>query len=391
VRAGVRRVGLAVAIAAAAIAAPLAAQPEPEPEPPDPPTAFELAAEAARGCEPGAVAALIAALPQASSADEASNALFTTARKCEMVASDPVTALALYQRIMRDYPDARAAVGAGFKINELSGLVGPTGEGADAARRFAALKARASKAVDDAALAEADALARTAWPGAGEVALWRAERLRDLGRHGPAAAAFEDVIARFPGTPLARRAAVGAAAVAIAANRFDDARERIAALPVDEPSDQAVRDELAERLETRQLRIAWYVRAWIVLIAGFVLLVGSLAHATRSLRGALRALRPPPEVVYALPVIAILIATAMTTFVQIIPPVVMISIGGLVLAWLSGAGLVAARRAGRPMRARAIAHAAITALSVAALVYIAVTRGDLLDLIVETVRFGPET
>jgi hypothetical protein len=390
VRAGLRRIA-ALAAAACAIAGTVAAQPDPDPDPEPPPSVFGALAEAARSCDPAAVNALVAALPQARGAEEASDALFTTARKCETVASDPVTALALYQRIVTDYPDARAAKGSATRLAELTALVGSDGAGADLARRFLALKQRASKSVDDAVLAEADGLARAAWPGAGDAALWRAERLRELGRFDAAAAAFDDVGARFADPILAKRAAVGAAAVAIYRHRFDDAARRIAALPADEPSDRAVRDDLAEQLENRRWRIAWYVRSWIVLIASIVLLLGSIAHATRSVRGMLRALVPPPEVLYAAPVLAILIFTSMTAFVPIIPAVAIIAGGGLALAWLSGAGLVAARRAGRPMRARAIIHAVVTALGVTALVYIAVTRSDLLDMIIETVQFGPDT
>lgn len=360
------------------------AQPEPPPE-------FVALAEAARDCEPTAVAALEAHLELAGDPRAAANALFTAAKKCEFERNDPVTALRLYQRISHDYPDTPAAMGSDSRIKALAPLIGPTGAGAENARKLAELKAHAATAPNAVTLAAADALGHADWPGAGEAALWRADRLRELTWYRQAAVAYDDVIARFPGTAWARHAAPSGAAVAVALNRFDDARRRIAALPVDDPSDRAVRDDLVDQLDNRELERTWYRRAVAVLIAAVLVLLASLGHGARSARAAVRALRPPSEVVFAAPIVAVLIVVSLTTHYAIGPAVAMISAGGLVLAWLSAAGLIAARTAGRPLRARAIAHVAILVLAVTALAYVAIVRGDLLDMIRETVQFGPDS
>lgn len=383
--AGVHRVAVVVAVAAAVGPGVARAQPEP------PASEFAAIAEAARDCDPAAVGTLEASVGLAADEREAANALFTAARRCETEKNDPVTALRLYQRISHDYPDTPAAMGADARIRALGPQIGPTGAGAENARKLAELKAHAATAPDAATLAAADALGHADWPGAGEAALWRADRLRELMWYRQAATAYDDVLARFAGTAWARSAAPSAAAVAIALDRFADARRRIAALPVDDPADRAVRDDLVDQLSRRQLERSWYTRSIIALIGAIVILLGSLAHAARSLRGAVRALRPPTEVVFAAPVVAVIIAMSLTTHYAIGPAVAIISAGGLALAWLSAAGLVAARTAGRPIRARAGLHVGILVIAVCALAYVAIVRGDLLDMIRETVQFGPDS
>jgi hypothetical protein len=89
-------------------------------------------------------------------------------------------------------------------------------------------------------------------------------------------------------------------------------------------------------------------------------------------------------------VAAVLVGVALTTHELIAPAVLLVSAGGLVLAGLSGATLDLLAARGRPLGRRALLHAALCATAVAALLYIALTRGDLLDMVIETVRFGPE-
>ena len=81
---------------------------------------------------------------------------------------------------------------------------------------------------------------------------------------------------------------------------------------------------------------------------------------------------------------------ALTTHETIAPAVTTLSIGGLVLAGLSGAALDLLRAGGRPVRRRALLHVALSTAAVVALLYIVLMRDGLLDLVIETVRFGPE-
>jgi hypothetical protein len=60
------------------------------------------------------------------------------------------------------------------------------------------------------------------------------------------------------------------------------------------------------------------------------------------------------------------------------------------MAWLSGAALDALRARERPVRARALVHVAVCLVGIAALGYVVMMRDNLLDMVIETVKFGPE-
>jgi hypothetical protein len=95
--------------------------------------------------------------------------------------------------------------------------------------------------------------------------------------------------------------------------------------------------------------------------------------------------------VFLAPVAAVLVGVAFTAHRLIAPAVAAISVGGIALAWLSGATLEQLRAHGRPHRLRGAVHALICLAAVAALAYVALTRDGLIDALIETVRFGPET
>jgi hypothetical protein len=90
------------------------------------------------------------------------------------------------------------------------------------------------------------------------------------------------------------------------------------------------------------------------------------------------------------PVAAVLVGVALTTHETIAPAVLTLSIGGLVLAGLSGTALDLLRASDRPLRRRALVHAGLSLIATIALLYISLMRDDLLDMVIETVRFGPE-
>jgi hypothetical protein len=94
--------------------------------------------------------------------------------------------------------------------------------------------------------------------------------------------------------------------------------------------------------------------------------------------------------VFLAPVALVLIGVAFTAHRLIAPAVATIALGGLALTWLSGAALDRLRATGRPHRLRSIAHVVACLTGVAALGYVALIRDDLLDLLIATVRFGPE-
>jgi len=239
---------------------------------------------------------------------------------------------------------------------------------------------------------DGERLAAAAWPGAPRAALWLADWLRRSGRLVEASARYEAITVRWPARDEAREALRGAAGCALEAHDWSRAEALAARLPADEPADRGVRDELLAAAARGRRRARWYTAAWLAVAAALLALIGSLAEAlARTSPGTRRAaLRPPIEAVFLAPVAAVLVGIAFTAHRLIAPAVAMISVGGVALTWLSGATLERLRAAGRARRLRSVAHVVACIVGVAALAYIALTRDNLIDALLETVRFGPD-
>jgi hypothetical protein len=318
------------------------------------------------------------------------NVLFRAARACEDTLADPARALALYERITRDIPDARIATSAERRVSTLRAQVGASGEHGDKAAELARLVASADTIPADEIERRAQALIVAVWPGAPDAALWLAEWLRRTGRLDDAQRRYAEVATRWPGTSHALLAARGGAGNALDIRDWDLAEALAQQLPAVEESDRIVRDNLVG-LAKRGRRIdAWYARAWAIMLLGFATMIASLLEAAR--RGGWRRPRlwPPIEVVFLAPVAAVMVGVALTTHQLIAPAVLLLSSGGLVLAWLSGSTLDLLRARGRAIRGRALLHVWICLVAIAGLLYIALVRDNLLEMVIETVRFGPE-
>lgn len=144
---------------------------------------------------------------------------------------------------------------------------------------------------------------------------------------------------------------------------------------------------LRRQLSRAELRhtlrwIMWGVLAVLALLAAI-----ALRRAAGSWRGALRRLaRPPTEVLFLLPIGAVVVAFSLTGNPLIAHTVVAIVGAGIATSWISGALLH-----GRPVRfGRAAAHAALAVIAIVAAVYLAVDRGHVIDFIIETWRAGFE-
>jgi hypothetical protein len=332
--------------------------------------------------------AAIAALPR----DADPDVLFAAARACEDKLHDPGRAVALYDRLVADHPTARAASAAARRAQALREQIGPRGESAPLAAELAQLVATADAQPAGAVIERADRLAAAAWPGAPTAALWLADWLRRAGRHDAAQERYAQIIGRWPDTPSARAALRGAAGCALDARAWALAEELAGRLPAADPVDRALRDDLLASAARGRARDRWYVVAWLAALAAFAGLAGSLVEAARRGPPGARwaALRPPLEAVFLAPVALVLIGVAFTAHRLIAPAVATIALGGLALTWLSGAALDQLRATGRAHRVRSVAHVIACLAGVAALAYVALIRGDLLDMLLETVRFGPD-
>jgi hypothetical protein len=132
--------------------------------------------------------------------------------------------------------------------------------------------------------------------------------------------------------------------------------------------------------------VRWIVIAVVVAIfaAGLV----ALRRAAGSWRGAARRLvRPPAEALFFVPIALVLVGVAATGNPMVARAIRAIAICGAAIGWLSGAILDG--RHGRIGPLRAVVHALLAALAVAACAYLVLDRDRMLDLVAETWREGP--
>jgi tetratricopeptide (TPR) repeat protein len=334
----------------------------------------------------------VAAIQQQPAAESDPDVLFAAGRACEDKLLDPERAVALYDRVIAEHPTARVATAALRRAAPLRAQIGPHGETAALAAELARLTARADAQPAAAVIREAERLTAVAWPGAPAAALWLADWLRRAGRIDDAQAHYAMIVARWPTLPEAQAALRGGAGCALEAHDWSLAETLANRLPAADPTDRAVRDDFLTAVARGRRRDRWYVLAWLAIAAAAGALAGSLVEAIlRSPPGTRwSALRPPIEILLLGPVAAVLIGIAFTAHRLFAPAVASIAGGGLVLAWLSGAALERLRARGRSRRLRGIAHVLICLVGVAALGYVALDRDNLLDMLIETGRFGPE-
>ena len=321
----------------------------------------------------------------------APEALFTAAEIREEHLADPAAALALYRKVEATYPDSRPALAAARRAAQLDRQIGEAAEGLEPQRRFSEIREGFPDRPEAESIAMTEALLREFpdWVGAPSVALWLAEVDLRAGRTDSAMRRYAAVAERYPHTDARFDALLGAGDAALRLGRTGEAEAFYRRLePGGDPGRETLKREALRDLERvrGRSRLGWL--AALLTLAGILALAGSLLAATRSPRRAARALWPPPsEVLYLAPVAAVLSAAAFTGYAGLGPAVTCISIAGVAAAWLSGAGLAA--RPGR-RAAAALAHAAAAVVVVAAVAYLALLRFELLDAVLETLRYGPE-
>ncbi len=317
------------------------------------------------------------------------DALFSAARVVQDELADPARAIVLYQRIVDEYPTGRLAGSATRRLVLLHEQVGNDPASALRARRLAQLRAASEREPYPVIMAGVEALLVPEWPGAAEAALWLGEYERRIGQLPAAARHLQFVIVQWPGKPAATVALRELAALAIDQRHWHQAVAWAQRINVDDPADAALRDGVLTQA-SRGIRMdAWYQRAWVAAGVSLLLLFTIFARSVgRS--GQRAALRPPLEVWFLLPIVALLYAVSLTTNVAIAPAVLRISVFGLASAWLVGGSLHARALAGQPLRAVAVVLVTSAVVGVLAVLYIALMRQGLLFDMFETLRFGPE-
>jgi tetratricopeptide (TPR) repeat protein len=323
----------------------------------------------------------------------APEALFTAAQLREESLADPASALALYRQIVARYPDSRPALAAGRRAERLGAMGGDGDEGMEAQRRFAVIRQGYPDRSQEETIALAEALLadHPRWAGAPRVALWLAELDLGAGRYRSAHDRYVAAAARFADPDVRFDALIGAGDAAVRLGDMTLAEEHYRALDARDPARQALIDQALRDLGVAQNYARWQVAALVVGALGLLALLASLLVGARSARGAARALWPPPvEVLYLFPVAGFLSVVAYTDYQGFGPAITAVSIGGVLIAWLSGAALAARRGRGMRLTRAALLHALAAAAVIPALVFIALYRTRLLDPVLDTLRYGPE-
>lgn len=339
----------------------------------------------------GARAALEALAASAPDGRWADDALAEAAAIAERQ-GDFAGARASWKRLLDGHPDSRLARRAAARLEELTKAGGAGGQwDATAAAHDRIVRAAAGAEDPQPHLEALGALLERSrgYPRWFAGALWLGDAWARLGAHRRALAWYEQAEASAA-TDLERfRAGLSRAQLWTAMGEHDRAERQLRALrPPDDLARLAIADALAD-VDTARTRARWAVIARAVLGACALLTLVAYRRRAGSFRAAARALwPPPPEVIYLAPVALVLGIVAETGNLLAARAVQLVLLGAVVITWLSGTGLELARRKGAIGVRVVVFHAAITALAAMALVYSAVMREQLLDVLVETWRRG---
>jgi tetratricopeptide (TPR) repeat protein len=329
--------------------------------------------------------------PQDRFADDALNAL---ARLYEEKLGDPAAALVAYERLLRDYPQSNLAIRAGKRAELLRRGMGPEQSSAgalaaynDVLQRFVDRPRAESIARMETLVAE-----HPDFPLAPEAVYWIGTMYRQDGRRDEALVRFREVLERWPRSDVEPRARKAIGDVLVERREFDagEAQYRLLMGRGDAALD-AVGREALDRARLERWRWRAYLVSWLIALLFPIGMVVAARRAAGGWREAGKALsRPPVEVWYLVPVVLLFVAAGMTENAALGHAIHLIAAGALIVTWLSGATLEAARARGPISVKRVLGHVAAAAAAVLAVCYIAVTRERLVDMLIETVRFGAE-
>ncbi|HEY2745336.1 MAG TPA: tetratricopeptide repeat protein [Polyangia bacterium] len=329
-------------------------------------------------------AAALETLGHDSPADSfAADALFEAALVSEERLADPTRARRLYAEVAAKYPSSRLArrakMRADFLARSLSTGEAPLREYDDVLANAAARPRAESRARMEALLQK--------WPDfalADRALYWLGQRLAEEHRLDEAIARFAECERRFPSSEWALRSKKSRADILLSRGHPFVARAVYRELLAS--SDALARSAGKEGLADS---VTWLVRG-VFIVACILYLLAFAWLQLRVVSPRARLAVVPIELLYYLPVAVLFVAAALTENRAIGIATSAIAVGGAIVVWLTSVGLKARLDRG-PMSplARAGRIAAIT-LAVVALMFLAVQATGLTDVVVETLRTGPE-
>jgi tetratricopeptide (TPR) repeat protein len=332
--------------------------------------------------------ALAAAAPAGRWADDALAEAAAIAER----QGDFAGARALWKRLLDGHPESRLARRASARLEELTRAGGTGGLwDATAAEHDRIVRAAAGAEDPQPQLEALGALLekRRGYPRWFAAALWLGDAWARLGAHRRALGWYEQAEAAAASDLERFRAGLARAELWNAMGEHDRAERQLRALrPPDDLARLAIADALGD-VDTARTRARWAVIARVVLGACALLTLVAYRRRAGSFRAAARALWPPPlEVVYLAPVALVLGVVAETGNLLAARAVQLVLFGAVAITWLSGTGLELARKKGAIGARVIVLHAVLAALATLALIYSAVMREQLIDVLVETWRRG---
>jgi TolA-binding protein len=317
--------------------------------------------------------------PQSTYADDA---LFEAAVIAEEHLSDPARAARLYEQLATQYPTSRLARRAktrgDFLASSLKTGEAPLREYEDILRQYAkqppaqsiARMEKLVRAHPDFALVDRALY----WLGTSE-----AEQQHDA----RAIQWFLEVEERFPSSEWAQRAKKSRGDLLLRDGRTSEARQVYAQLG--QSSDLLARAASQEGLGAVRQVVRRSALLWVAVIYVALFLLAHLIVLRRLHAG----FRVPTEVLFYAPVALLFVLAAATENSAIALATAAIAVGGGVVVWLACALTAATAERASRVYAR-IARLTASSVAVVSIMYIAVQTTGLTDLVIETLRSGPE-
>jgi len=327
----------------------------------------------------------------------ADDALFAAAKLYEERLGKPKKALELYKRLVRDYADSREALAAKRRAAELTRAIGVGGKDAPAMAAYTDVLQRFHQRTEAQSIQRMEKVISDYpnWSGITDAMLWLGTLHERKNRLSAADKWYVAAAKRAEGEQVGTErnehlfnAYRGAGDVAAKRDQFAKARNYYERMPIDgDASKMEARKQLLADLATKKARTTYY---WltIALLSLLVLAgIGSIRTSHGSWTDAARAVaRPPTEVIFMLPVAAILMVASFTGHHPTAKAVTIIAIGGVAIAWLNGAGMTGSNRS----RVRLWLHLVGSAAAAFCLCYIALHVTDLIDQMMNVLRLGPD-
>jgi TolA-binding protein len=311
----------------------------------------------------------------------AADALYEAAVVREERLADPARAATLYEEVATRYPQSRLArrarTRADFLRASLTTGEAPLREYESIMNGVGERDKRPSIARMEQLLAEHPDFAL-----ADRALFWLANSYAQRRDDKHALALYERLESQFPTSEWAERARKAHGDLLLAHGHPFAARALYRQLA--ESPDPLARSAAREGLADARSYLA---RAIVSIVAALFL----LGFVGLNLRAARKTLRIPPfEAFYYIPVAGVFVVAAATENRMIGWATSAIAVGGALIVWLS-ASASSARLARGPMSMRErLWRAALCALAVLALTWLAIALTGLADIVVETFRTGPE-